>query len=41
MLDGEEITPPQAMENLGLKLEERRGPVEFVVIQDARMPTPN
>jgi uncharacterized protein (TIGR03435 family) len=39
--DGSEITPPQAMENLGLKLEERRGPVEFVVIETARMPTPN
>jgi uncharacterized protein (TIGR03435 family) len=39
--DGDEITPAQAMENLGLKLGERRGPVEFVVIDKARMPTPN
>jgi uncharacterized protein (TIGR03435 family) len=39
--DGEEITPVQAMENLGLKLEERRGPVDFVVIDTAHMPTPN
>jgi uncharacterized protein (TIGR03435 family) len=29
------------MENLGLKLEERRGPVDFVVIDTAHMPTPN
>ena len=39
--DGEEITPVQAMENLGLKLEERRGPVDFLVIDTAQMPTPN
>ncbi len=39
--NGEEITPAQAMENLGLKLEDAREPVRFIVIDHAEMPTEN
>ncbi|MGE0393493.1 MAG: TIGR03435 family protein [Vicinamibacterales bacterium] len=39
--NGEEITPAQAMENLGLKLEDTREPVRFMVVDHAEMPTEN
>jgi uncharacterized protein (TIGR03435 family) len=38
---GERVTAVQALEPLGLRLEERRGAVEYLVIDRAEMPTEN
>jgi uncharacterized protein (TIGR03435 family) len=39
--DGERLSIFQAIQPLGLRLEERKGPVEYLVIDHAEMPTPN